>query len=589
MKIICTTLNAKYIHTNLAIRYLKAYARPEFDIDIIEYTIKDPVLNIVTDLIKKNPDVVGFSCYIWNIEESIKIIKLIKKINPAIQTVFGGPEVSYDAPDWLEKIPELDFVISGEGEKTFKDLLYALNGEKSLSGIGGLAYRKYGNIIFNPQTEKLDLRNMPSPFRFEEDIPHLPKRINYIETSRGCPFTCQFCLSSVETGVRYFDLDKIKEDLKYLIKNGAKTIKFMDRTFNINRKYAMEIFRFLIEEHRPDNVFQFEITADIMKPDIIEFLNREAPPGLFRFEIGVQSTNRLTNQLIKRKQDFGKLSNIVKLIKDGGKIVQHLDLIAGLPGEGYDSFRKTFNDVFALRPEELQLGFLKMLRGTGLRRDADKYGYVYMDHPPYEILSNDVLSFHDIIKIKQAEDILEKYWNKHRMDYTIEYLTTSIFPSAFDFFQEFGEYWEEQGWPKIGYQPEDLFERLYSFLKMKEISDLDIVLALMQVDFLKRAKYKPRKVWWETNISKKEKSAFFKTVLQNPLLLGADYAALKLSERELYKYALTEKIPFNLEEYLTTGNINRVPSFMVVYFSPAEERAVMFSCTEEKYYNMRLN
>ncbi|MFS8630576.1 MAG: cobalamin-dependent protein, partial [Bacillales bacterium] len=189
MKIVCTTLNAKYIHTNLAIRYLKAYARPQFDIDIVEYTIKDPVLNIVTDLIKRNPDVVGFSCYIWNIEDSIKIIKLIKKINPSVQTVFGGPEVSYDAPDWLERIPELDFIISGEGEKAFKDLLYAFNGEKSLREVGGLAYRENGEIRFNPQTEKLDLSAMPSPFRFEEDLPHLPKRITYIETSRGCPFT----------------------------------------------------------------------------------------------------------------------------------------------------------------------------------------------------------------------------------------------------------------------------------------------------------------------------------------------------------------------------------------------------------------
>ncbi len=586
MKIVCTTLNAKYIHTNLAIRYLKAYARPQFDIDIVEYTIKDPVLNIVTDLIKRNPDVVGFSCYIWNIEDSIKIIKLIKKINPSVQTVFGGPEVSYDAPDWLERIPELDFIISGEGEKAFKDLLYALNGEKSLREVGGLAYRENGEIRFNPQTEKLDLSAMPSPFRFEEDLPHLPKRITYIETSRGCPFTCQFCLSSIESGVRYFDMDKIKDDLRYLMKNGAKTIKFMDRTFNINRKYAMDIFRFLIEEHTPGTVFQFEITADIMKPDIIEFLNKEAPPGLFRFEIGVQSTNEHTNQLIKRRQDFGKLSRIVKMIKEGGKIAQHLDLIAGLPKEDYNSFRKTFNDVFALKPEELQLGFLKMLRGTGLRRDAGKYGYVYMDHPPYEILSNDVLSFHDIIKIKQAEDILEKYWNKHRMDHTIEFLTTHIFTSAFDFFQEFGAHWEDSGWPKIGYQPEDLFERLYSFLKTKKIADLDVVLALMQMDFLKKAKYKPRKVWWETNVSKKEKSAFYRKLLDNPLLLGEKFAGLELTERDLYKYTITEKIPFNLEKYLSTGTVEREPSFMVVHFHPAEERAMFFSCTVEEYNNI---
>src|SRR5690606_4229638 len=228
MRVICTTLNAKYIHTNLAIRYLKAYAEPEFNIKMIEYTIKDPVINIVTDLIKKEPDVIGFSCYIWNIEDSIKIIKMLKKINPDIKTVFGGPEVTYDAEEWLEKVPELDFIISGEGEKAFKDLLTELNGEGNFERVQGLAYRENGQIFFRPQTDKLNLREMPSPFRFEEDIPHLSKRITYIETSRGCPFTCQFCLSSIETGVRYFDREKIKNDLRFLMKHGAKTIKFMD-------------------------------------------------------------------------------------------------------------------------------------------------------------------------------------------------------------------------------------------------------------------------------------------------------------------------------------------------------------------------
>ena len=213
----------------------------------------------------------------------------------------------------------------------------------------------------------MDLRELPSPYRFEEDLPHLSKRVTYIETSRGCPFSCQFCLSSIEVGVRYFDREKIKEDIRYLMANGAKTIKFVDRTFNISRSYAMDMFQFLIDEHVPGTVFQFEITADIMRPEVIQFLNEEAPAGLFRFEIGVQSTNDYTNELVMRKQNFEKLTRTVKMVKDGGKIDQHLDLIAGLPEEDYHSFRKTFNDVFAFRPEELQLGFLKMLRGTGLR------------------------------------------------------------------------------------------------------------------------------------------------------------------------------------------------------------------------------
>jgi radical SAM superfamily enzyme YgiQ (UPF0313 family) len=370
MNVICSTLNAKYIHTNLAIRYLKAYASPEFTIQLKEYTIKDPILNIVTDLYSQNPKVIGFSCYIWNIEETIKVISLLKKIDPSIIIVLGGPEVTYDTAEWLERIPEVDFIVMGEGEKTFKDLLTAIEQNGAFSMVSGIAFRHQGEVMITPQTNKLDLKDIPSPYRFPEDVPHLSKRVTYIETSRGCPFSCQFCLSSIEVGVRYFDREKIKDDIRFLMANGAKTIKFVDRTFNISRSYAMEMFHFLIEEHIPGVVFQFEITADIMRPEVIEFLNNAAPKGLFRFEIGVQSTNEYTNELVKRKQNYSKLTRTVSMVKNGGKIDQQLEVRAGWPEEGAASFRKTFNDVFELRPEELQLGFLKMLRGTGLRNQA---------------------------------------------------------------------------------------------------------------------------------------------------------------------------------------------------------------------------
>lgn len=435
MNVICCTLNAKYIHTNLAIRYLKAYASPEFDINLKEYTIKDPIINIVTDLYQQKPTVIGFSCYIWNIEETIKVVNMLKKIDKSIQIVFGGPEVSYDTVEWMKKVPNVDYIVLGEGEKTFKQLLFELKDKDNFKNVHGIAYREKDHVKITPQMNKLDLKELPSPYRFTEDLVHLGKRVTYIETSRGCPFSCQFCLSSIEVGVRYFDREKIKDDIRYLMANGAKTLKFVDRTFNISRSYAMEMFRFLIDEHLPGTVFQFEITADIMRPEVIEFLNNEAPKGLFRFEIGVQSTNDYTNELVMRKQNFSKLTRTVTMVKDGGKIDQHLDLIAGLPEEDYSSFRKTFNDVFEMRPEELQLGFLKMLRGTGLRLRAKEHDYVYMDHSPYEILGNNVLSFDDIVRIKQVEDVLEKYWNDHRMDRTIEYLVTNIFPSPFDFFR----------------------------------------------------------------------------------------------------------------------------------------------------------
>lgn len=577
MKTICTTLNAKYIHTNIAIRYLKAYAQPEFDVEIVEFTIKDPTMNIVTDLIQRQPTIIGFSCYIWNIEETIKVVKMIKKIDASIQIVIGGPEVSYDVYEWMERVPEFDFIVMGEGEETFKQLLTQLQGEHDFTQVKGIAYRKDGKIQFTPQGNKIDLRELPSPFRFKEDIPHLSKRVIYVETSRGCPFNCQFCLSSIEVGVRYFDREKIKDDIRYLMKNGAKTIKFVDRTFNISRSYALEMFRFLIDEHVPGTVFQFEITADIMRPEVIEFLNSEAPAGLFRFEIGVQSTNDDTNELVKRRQNFEKLTRTVTMVKEGGKIDQHLDLIAGLPEEDYSSFRKTFNDVFALRPEELQLGFLKMLRGTGLRIRADEHQYIYMDHSPYEILGNNVLSFQDIIKIKQVEDVLEKYWNDHRMDHTIEYLVTEVFPSPFDFFQEFGAFWEHRGWSRIGHQLEDLFKRLYQFLHAKDLKNLEIIDGLMKLDYLSKAKYKPRKPWWEQSLDKQERSVIYQSILQAPTIMGEDYESLNLHERELYKHTLVENIPFDLQEYLQTGKVIPQDSTMLVYFDPIKEKANFFS------------
>jgi radical SAM superfamily enzyme YgiQ (UPF0313 family) len=324
-------------------------------------------------------------------------------------------------------------------------------------------------------------------------------------------------------------------------------------------------------------VFQFEITADIMRPEVIEFLNKEAPKGLFRFEIGVQSTNDYTNELVKRKQNFSKLTRTVTMVKEGGKIDQHLDLIAGLPEEDYHSFRKTFNDVFALRPEELQLGFLKMLRGTGLRLQAEEYGYMFMDYSPYEILGNNVLPFSDIIKIKQVEDVLEKYWNDHRMDTTIEYIVTNTFPSPFDFFQEFGIYWDKQGWARIGHQLEDLFRRLYSFLMASGVKDLSTIVGLMKYDYFVNHKFKPRKPWWEASFEKKSRSQLYNQVLKNPSLLGDDFKNLNLDEKDLYKHTMLEELTFDLNHYLKTGLIENGSFCFLAYFDPSSTGTIIFS------------
>lgn len=570
MKIVLATLNAKYIHTNLAIRYLKASASPEFDCELAEYTIKDPAFNIVSDLFQKKPDVVGFSCYIWNIQETITVIQMLKTVLPNTKIVLGGPEVSYDVHDWLRKYQEIDFITMGEGEVSFKELLRHLNGEMELEDVRGVCYLEDNKLKVHAQPPKIDLRELATPFRFEEDLPHLGKRIQYIETSRGCPFSCQFCLSSIEVGVRYFNREKIKEDIRYLMNNGARIIKFVDRTFNISRSYAMEMFQFLIDEHQPGVVFQFEITADIMRPEVIQFLNDNAPKGLFRFEIGVQSTNDLTNDLVKRRQNFEKLTRTVTMVKDGGKIDQHLDLIAGLPEEDYASFRKTFNDVFAMRPEELQLGFLKLLRGTGLRLEAQKYGYTYVDVAPYEIFSNNVLTFDDIVRIKHAEDVLEKYWNAHRMDKTVEYLVTKVFETPFDFFQNFGTYWESKGWSRIGHQLEDLFRRLLEFLATVEGIDLAVVQSFMQIDYLKNQQFQPRKLWWDERVNGEELKAIFTRIKEDPSIVGEEFAAMKVNEKDLFKHTLIVPFALNYEAFVN-GEVVAQDSYLFTFFRIGNE------------------
>lgn len=548
MKIVLATLNAKYIHASLALRYLRAYAREDFpNLDLCEYTIKDTPMNVAADIHKRRPDVVGFSCYIWNIEETITIIQMLRKTNPQLKIVLGGPEVSYDSEYWMERLPEVDFIVFGEGEKTFHHLLKEIEGQQRFELVPGILYRDGENGVKRTfPREKLNLDEIPSPYD-EEELSELVNRVVYFECSRGCPFSCSFCLSSIETGVRYFPLERTLAELKRLIDAGVKTIKFVDRTFNIHRRYALTVFDFLIK-NRKNTIFQFEITADILKPDVVQFLADNAPPGLFRFEIGVQSTNDMVNDLVNRRQDWDKLTRTVLGVKSTGKIDQHLDLIAGLPNEDYQSFRKTFNDVFHLGIEELQLGFLKMLRGTGVRANAEKYDYKYMDRAPYEILSNNVLSFDEVIRIKRVEDVLEKFWNAHRTDRTVRFLVQHEFASPWDFFQEFGDYWEERGWNRIGHQLEDLFKRLYEFLQARGTKQLDVVLGLMKLDYLEAFKTKARGIWWERSLDKGEAQRIIADLAAHPEQLGPEFVALGLSEQEIHKYCLLEVLPFDLKQ-----------------------------------------
>lgn len=481
MNILLTTLNAKYVHSSLALRYLRSYAEPHFPgIRLVEYTINDLSEKIAADIYKQKPNVVGFSCYIWNINETVAVIKRLKKVLPNVKIVLGGPEVTYETKPFMEQHPDIDFVVVGEGEQTFLELLQALAADKGAEGVRGVTYRDGDMIWENPSRGMLpDLNLIPSPYqdRFDE----LDNRIVYFECSRGCPFKCQYCLSSIEDGVRYFDIERVKSDLERLIDAGVRQIKFVDRTFNIHKHYALEVFQFLID-NRENTTFHFEITADILKPDVVDFLNEHAPKGVFQFEIGVQSTNDLTNELVQRRQNFAKLSNTVTKIREGGKIHQHLDLIAGLPEEDYASFRNTFNDVYALKPEELQLGFLKMLKGVGVKIRAAEHGYVWSEEPPYEIFYNNVLSYENVLRLKGVEDILERYGNSHKFDVSLPYIISREFETPFDFFQDFADYWEAHGLFKIGHRLKALYEHLYMFLKARDSVHLPVIRELLKLD-----------------------------------------------------------------------------------------------------------
>lgn len=482
MNIILTTLNSKYIHSCLSIRYLKAFCRDIADIHLMEFTINQSIDYIAGEIYKKKPYIVGFSTYIWNREEILRVSEILKTVNPDMKIILGGPEVSFDSEDILKENWFIDFVVSGEGEIPFRELLLTiLQGDENFSAVNGLTYRDGERIIKNPPAKLIqDLDLIPSPY---DDMDDLKDKIVYYESSRGCPFNCQFCLSSTIKGVRYFSINRVKEDLTRLIDTKVKQVKFVDRTFNANKQYAMEIMKFIMDKD-PDNMnFHFEVTAHLLDEDMLEFL-KEGKPGLFQFEIGVQSTNERTIEAIGRITDFQKLKEVCKKIKSYKNIHQHLDLIAGLPYEGYDSFKKSFNDVYDIKPEKIQLGFLKLLKGSGLRRDKDKYGFKFLDLPPYEVLETNYIKYDEMLKLKGIEDLVERYYNEEYFKNTISYLIKERYDSAFDFFEDLLKFWEYKGYHRISHSRNNLYEILWEFCNYSKFEEQDVINEIIKYDYL---------------------------------------------------------------------------------------------------------
>ena len=425
-------VNAKYIHTNLAVRYLRELCH----LPVKEYSINDRTDRIAADIYRSGEKSVLFSCYIWNIRMVLDVCGILKKADPTIKTVLGGPEVSFDAASLLQREKQVDFVLTGEGESSLPAFLQA-QASGDYSAVPGLVYRTGGKIQENPSASEVPMDSLPFPYRMGE-LRELAGRLIYYETSRGCPFQCGFCLSSATRGVRFLSIERAKREILFFIREGVPLVKLVDRTFNADNRRALEIVEF-IKEHSQTTCFHFEVKAETMSDELIRALS-EAKPGLFQLEIGVQSTNRDTLLKIKRGADFERITKVVRRLKENGNIHLHLDLIAGLPGESAEQFEQSFNDVFRLHPQNLQLGFLKKLKGARL----DASGSEFQDAPPYEVVRSDAMSYAELLHLKDMEDVLEKYYNSGTFQNTLAYLIGTYAPNRpYNFFAGLAGYFRE--------------------------------------------------------------------------------------------------------------------------------------------------
>ncbi len=483
MKVLLTTLNAKYIHLNLAIRLLYELNKEHEGLVWKEFTIKedkDEVAGFCKDF-----DVVAFSCYIWNIKQTLEVAKRIKALNPNTAILLGGPEVSYDWQDVIVR-PEVDYIITGEGETPFKEFLYAYPNVDHLANL----VRKTGDDVhYFPNPVIFELENFKEVRPYQYDDPgELYNKVAYIETSRGCPYKCEFCLASLDNKVRYLPNDSIKANLLYLMEHG-RVIKFLDRTFNMKRDFTIDIFTFILEHHRPNNVFQFEITADILHPDIVKFIQEKVPKGLFRFEIGIQTVNQKANLEVSRKQSFDKTKAIIQSLEH--KIEMHLDLIVGLALDYWDDIKYSFEEVFKLFAPELQMGFLKFLKGTPLRHKHAEHGFEFDPEPPYQIIKSNYLNQEELKQLEILENALEIYWNKKRTPFTLKYVTANY--SIFDFLLGLGNYFlQRKDFHK--YTLPDVYEIIHDYVADHYGHD-KVLVDLIGIDYYLYHKVRPKEAF----------------------------------------------------------------------------------------------
>lgn len=490
MKILLVACNAKYIHSNLAVYDLQAYASDYADhIVLKEYTINQQKDDIMRDIYLEHSDVVCVSCYIWNLSFVKELMADLIKILPGADFWAGGPEVSYDAEKFLTENSEFKGVMVGEGEETFKELAgyYVKKNPQDLKDMTGICYRDGDQIIHNGWRQIMDLSSIPFIYK---DLSEFKNRIIYYESSRGCPFSCSYCLSSIDKKLRFRDTETVKKELQFFIDNKVPQVKFVDRTFNCKHDHAMAIWKYINEHDNGVTNFHFEISADLLREEELQEMSTMRP-GLIQLEIGVQSTNPDTIKAIHRTMDFEKLKGIVDRIHSFGNIHQHLDLIAGLPYEDYDSFRHSFNDVYALKPQQLQLGFLKVLKGSHMMEMCREYGIVYKTQEPYEVLSTKWLDYDHVLKLKTVENMVEVYYNSGQFQNTLEYLE-NFFQDAFSIYERLGSFYMEKGYGDVSHTRMRRYEILLEFLEdVPEIS-MDQVKDQMVYDLYLRENLKSR-------------------------------------------------------------------------------------------------
>lgn len=576
MKTILAAVNAKYIHSNLAVYSLRAYAKYYLsETKIAEYTINQQIDEILMDLYREQPELLCFSCYIWNLDYVEELVREIKKILPETIIWLGGPEVSYDAKEVLLRLPEVAGVMKGEGEETFAALLDFYHGKiERLDEIAGITFRKEnGEIQENVWREVMELSLVPFVY---EDLSLFEHKIIYYETSRGCPFQCSYCLSSVDKCLRFRDLDLVKRELQYFLDQKVPQVKFVDRTFNCRHGHAKEIWKYLLEHDNGITNFHFEVSADLLDEEELELISRMRP-GLIQLEIGVQSTNPDTIREIKRTMNFERLSEVVKKIKAMGNTHQHLDLIAGLPYEGYESFGRSFDDVYSLTPDQLQLGFLKVLKGSYMQEHAEEYGLLYKGKPPYEVLGTSWLSYGEIAQLKKIEEMVEVYYNSGQFANTLRFLVKE-FASPFRMYEKLSSYYEEKGLFARNHTRTARYEILLDFIEENIKGKTEFYRELLVYDLYLRENIKSRPEFSGEPLADKEfLKAFYDREEKDPAYLKS-YE--KTESRKLRKMTHIEVFEFQVDQDMEPGKT--VLLFDYQNRNPLNYEAAVFRIGEEE-------